>query len=270
MKIKLYLLVLAAITFTACERIVDVDLDTAPPRLVIDASIEWEKGTLGKNQTVYLRTTSPYFSDEIPTVSNAIVFITKDDTTFEFTEIESGIYVCNNFEPEFDATYELTVIVDNQTYKATETLRSVPIIDNIQQNNEGGFFGDDIEIKVFYTDNANTNDFYLSKFQPNFTAIPEFDVSEDRFFQGNTIFSRYSSEDLQPGSQLDFKLSGISERYYNYMNILLSIAGSNGGSPFSSPPSTVRGNIVNTTNLSNFALGYFNVSETTSAIYIVE
>ena len=270
MKNRIYLILIAAITLSSCERIVDVDLITAQPRLVIDASIAWEKGTLGNEQTIFLTTTSAYFANEVPTVSNAIVYITNGANTFEFLETSPGRYFCNTFIPEFNANYELTVIVNNQTYTAVETLKSVPGITEIQQNNEGGFIGEDIEVKIFFDDNGSTDDFYISKFKPDFTAIPEYDVFEDRFFQGNTIFALYSSEDLVPGSQVDFKLSGISERYYNYMNILLSVAGSNGGSPFSSPPSTVRGNIVNSTNANNFALGYFTVSETTSLNYTIE
>jgi hypothetical protein len=41
------------------------------------------------------------------------------------------------------------------------------------------------------------------------------------------------------------------------MSILVSIAGNSGGDP-SSPPATVRGNIVNTTDSANYPLGYFS------------
>ena len=270
MKSKIYLIILAFITLSSCERVIDLDLETAKPRLVVDAAIDWKKGTPGNEQTIYLRTTSGYFANEIPTVSNAIVYITRDNLTFDFLETEPGTYFCATFVPEIDATYELTVITNDQTYTATETLKAVPVLGEIQQNNEGGFTGDNIEIKVFFTDNGATNDYYLSTFKPDFTVIPDYGVVEDRFFQGNTIFAIYSDEDLISGSVVDFRLSGISQRYYNYLNILLSIAGSNGGSPFSSPSSTVRGNIVNTTSPKKYALGYFSVSESTSTTYVVE
>ncbi len=45
------------------------------------------------------------------------------------------------------------------------------------------------------------------------------------------------------------------------MSVLVSIAGNNGGGPFQSPPATVRGNIINTTNSANYPLGYFSLSE---------
>jgi hypothetical protein len=54
------------------------------------------------------------------------------------------------------------------------------------------------------------------------------------------------------------------------MSILLSIAGNNGGGPFQSPPATVRGNIINTTNPSNYALGYFSLSEMDTKNYTIE
>ena len=69
---------------------------------------------------------------------------------------------------------------------------------------------------------------------------------------------------------LNIILSCISSQYYNYMNVLLAIAGSNCGSPFQSPPATVRGNIINTSNETNFALGYFTLSEVATANYTVQ
>jgi len=70
---------------------------------------------------------------------------------------------------------------------------------------------------------------------------------------------------------LNIKLYGISERYFNYMSILINLAeGGSGGGPFSTPPSTVRGNVVNQTNEGNYALGYFRLSEVDTLDYIVE
>ena len=75
---------------------------------------------------------------------------------------------------------------------------------------------------------------------------------------------------MKPTDVLNFTLHGISERYYNYLNILLNIAGSDGGGPFNSPPATVRGNFVNQTNPDNFAFGYFSLSEIDTKTYTVQ
>jgi hypothetical protein len=54
------------------------------------------------------------------------------------------------------------------------------------------------------------------------------------------------------------------------MNILVNIAGNTNGSPFQSPPATVRGNIINTTNFDDFVLGYFSVSEVDTKNYVIQ
>lgn len=259
------------LSVVGCEDVIDVDLDNSNPRLVIEASIQWKKGTNGNEQKIKLSTTTDYFSNTVPVVSNATVFITDSSTTYNFIEIaNTGDYVCTTFNPVIGETYNLTVIANGETYTATETLKPVPTIDTIEQNNEGGFLGDEIEVKFFFQDNGSRDDFYLIQFNPNFNILPEYDVVNDEFFQGNQMFGLYSNEDMKAGDILSFTLHGISERNYNYLNILLGIAGGNGGSPFSTPPATVRGNFVNQTNPDNFAFGYFSVSETDSRTYVIQ
>lgn len=270
-KAHLYFLLLTTILVTSCEKVIDVDLNTMEPKLVIDASIKWQKGTLGNEQTINLTRTNSYYSDQIPTVSGATVFITDaTNNVFNFVEnTPNGSYICTNFIPVLNRSYVLTVISNGETYTATETLKSVPSIDSVAQQDNTGFSGKDIEIKTFYTDNAATEDYYLFKFKPSFTAIPIYFLQEDRNFQGNQIFGLYRSDELKSGQNFEITLSGISKQYYNYMRILVSIAGSNSGSPFQSPSATVRGNIINTSTEANYPLGYFNLSEQDSRNYIV-
>ena len=263
---------ITSFTFISCEDVVDIDLSTAAPRLVIDAAIKWQKGTLGNEQTIKLSTTTDFYSTTIPTVSDATVFITDGNAIqFDFIEIPgTGEYVCTNFSPEIRQSYTLTVIYDSQIYMATEALIEVPTIDSVEQTEDGGFTGNEKEVKFFYQDNGLVSDFYLEEYNSSFTRLPEYDVIDDNFFQGNQMFGLYTNEDMKTNDTLQFTLHGISETYYNYMNILLGIAGGNGGSPFQTPPATVRGNIVNQTNFNNFALGFFRLSETDTLNYIVE
>ena len=86
-------------------------------------------------------------------------------------------------------------------------------------------------------------------------------VDEDKFFQGNEYFSKSDDDDLEIGNEIEITHYGISKQYYNYMSILVSIAGSNVGGPFQTPPATVKGNIINTTDKANYPLGYFSLSE---------
>ncbi len=270
--IKIIIAFIGLILISGCEKVVDIDLNTMDPKLVIDAAIKWQKGTLGNSQTIKLSMTNSYYDPQIPTVSGATIFITDaSNNVFNFVESNvAGSYVCSNFTPVLNRNYTLTVNVNGSTYTATETLKPVPQIDRIEQINNVGFTGESTEIKTYYTDNGTTQDYYLFKFKPSFTAIPIYFAQEDISFQGNQIFGLFRSDKLVAGQNFEVTLSGISRQYYNYMRILISIAGNNnGGSPFQSPSATVRGNIINTTNDANFPLGYFSLSEQDSRNYIV-
>lgn len=270
---KLVLLVFVSLFVFSCEEVVTVDLDTAAPKLVIDASIQWKKGTLGNEQKIKLSTTTGFYDTSIPTVSGATITVNNSNNiVFNFIEQvpNSGVYICTNFVPVIDETYVLTVLLNGETYKATEILKSVSPITSIAQNNNGGFSGTDIEIKTFFNDPGNANNYYLFKYKPSTSAIPSFEVSDDKFIQGNESFGLLINEDINAGDNIDITLNGVSKRYFEYMNKLITVAGGSSGAPFSTPPATVRGNIVNQTNAKNFALGYFNLSETDFRNYVVQ
>ncbi|MBF4516224.1 DUF4249 domain-containing protein [Flavobacterium sp. ANB] len=270
-KATLLIVLFISIFFTSCEEVVDVDLDTAAPKLVIEAAINWHKGTNGAQQAIKLTTTTGYFENVIPTVSGATVFIKNSaGQQFNFIEVpKSGRYVCTNFKPVIDEQYTLTVISNGNTYTANETMKSVAPITRIEQNDEGGFTGKDIEIRAFYNDPADVNNYYLYKYEYSNKVTSTYYVDEDKFFQGNEFFSLSDDDELKIGDKISLTHYGISKQYYNYMSILVSIAGNNSGGPFQSPPATVKGNIINTTDKNNYPLGYFSLSETDSRTYTI-
>ncbi|MFV5703789.1 DUF4249 domain-containing protein [Flavobacterium sp. XS2P12] len=271
-KITLLLVIITALFFHSCEDVIPVDLNTAPPKLVIEASINWKKGTAGNQQKIKLTTTTDYYSTVIPKVSEATITI-KNSSNIIFNFVESankGEYVCNNFIPVINESYTLTVISEGAIYNASETLKSVAPITEIIQNNEGGFTGKNKEIKSYYKDPANEPNYYLYKYIYSNQVKSNFYVDLDEFFDGNKFFSISQNDDLKSGDAIEISHYGISKSYYNYLSVLVSIAGNNGGGPFQSPPATVRGNIVNTTNSTNFPLGYFSLSEVDIKNYTIQ
>lgn len=261
-----------SIFFTSCEDVVDVKLDTASPKLVIEAAINWEKGTNGRQQVIKLSTTTGYFDQVIPVVSGAVVSIKNSkNQRFNFIEFnKTGSYICNDFRPAINEQYTLTIVSRGNTYTATETLKAVSPITRIEQKNNGGFTGKDIEVRAYYTDPADEQNYYLFKYIYSNKVTSIYYASEDKFYQGNEFYSITDDEDLKTGDEIEVTHYGISKQYFNYMNILVSIAGSNAGGPFQSPPATVKGNIINTTDKSNYPLGYFSLSESDTQKYKVE
>lgn len=271
-KITFFFVFIVASLFAGCEDVVDVDLKTAPPKLVIEASINWQKGTLGNQQRIKLTTTTGFFSSTIPTVSGAIVFITNSSNmVFNFVEVaNTGEYFCSNFVPVINETYTLTVVSNGQTYTATETLQAVAPITKLEQKNDGGFTGDQIDVKTYYNDPADIPNYYLYKYTYSNQVKSSLYVDKDEFFDGNEFFSISQNDKLKTGDKVEITHYGISKAYYGYMSILVSIAGNSGGGPFQSPPATVRGNIINTTDRANYPLGYFSLSETDHRSYTIQ
>ena len=265
--------IISSLFLASCEEVVEVDLDTAAPRLVVDASINWVKGTDGSQQTIKLTTTTGYYNTTVPVVSGATVFVTNSTgTQFNFIENPgTGQYVCTNFIPAIGEEYTLTVISGGQTYTATEKLYAAPDIGEIVQDDEGGFLNEDVEVRFYFQDELNVDNFYMVRFDSAVLPYPDYDVFDDRFNANNEMFGIFSHEDLVPGDVVRMKLYGTSERFYNYMRILITLAeGGAGGGPFSTPPATVRGNIINQTNEGNYALGYFRLGEVDTVEYIIE
>ncbi|MDR5589747.1 DUF4249 domain-containing protein [Christiangramia sp. SM2212] len=267
-RFNFYIVFIIFLGLISCEEVVDIPLEEAQPRLVIDASIEWIKGTDGKQQTIRITKTTPFYDEELNAVPNAEVKVyAESGEEFTFNYDQAGMYINTNFIPELNKTYSLEVIVDGEIYTATETFQPVVEIDYIEQLNNGGFSGEDIEIKAFYTDPAATEDYYLFEFINEDVTL---EFYEDEFTNGNQIFGYYSTEDIESGDAIEIQIQGISKSYYEFLFILRSQVGTNQGGPFETMPATVKGNIVNRTNQENYPFGYFRLSEVDSMNYIVE
>lgn len=260
--------------FSNCEKVVDIEVPPIQPKLIIDASFEvfFDKIPVNANTVVKLRLSADYFEETIPTVTNATVFLTdlSNNTIINFSDEDAdGNYEpLNPFIPIDNVTYELTIIYDNETYKGTATkVKSTPL-SKVEQGDKTLFSGEEIELKISFKDNILEENYYLFNIDfYNFLTI------EDRFFNGtNYNFSYfYEDENIEFPQEIDIKISGITKDYFTYFRVLVDQSGQNSGGPFETVPSSLLGNMINTTNESNFPLGYFHISETdTFTISLVE
>ena len=271
---KRYLLpVLLFFFLSSCEKVVDVDVPSIEPKLIIDASFEvfFDENPVTTNTVVKLRLSADYFEPSLPIVTNATVFLTNlsNSTVINFQDANAdGNYEpTTTFLPEENVTYELTVIYENETYKGTATrVKSTPFT-SVTQGDETLFSGNETELKIAFTDDANAENYYLFDLTNNiFLAI------EDRFFNGADYnFSYfYDEEELKVPTAVKIKMSGITKEYYTYFRVLIDQSGQNAGGPFETVPSSLLGNMINTTNEANFPLGYFHISGTDTFTIFLE
>lgn len=269
---KKIFIILSLILFTSCEEVIDADLVTAAPKLVIDAAINWEKGTSGSSQTIKLTTTTGYYQPQIPKVSGATVTVTNSsNTVFNFIETpNTGKYVCTNFVPVLNENYTLKVTYDGQSYTASEKLLPTPNFLDTEQKNDLGINNDEIGLRITFKDIGNQRNYYLFRVDSDLNPFPEYQYVDDQFTDGNTMPWLYSHEDLVKGKKIYFTQYGVSENYHNYIKLIINAsAGANNG-PFQTIPTKVRGNIINQTTEKNYALGYFRLGEMAKSDYTIE
>lgn len=256
-------------SFASCEDVVNLDLETGETKLVIDAEILWKKGTAGNEQTIKISETASYYSGSTPKVSGAQVRVENSSgEVFTFNETEAGVYKCTNFIPVINMDYTLFVDVKGQSFTAKEKLTSGSAINQIEQKIVPDFGGEDIiELTFYYNDPADQTNFYVTDYQSSFLIYPQYEITDDEFYNGNEISTRFSNEDMKAGDVLNITHRGVSKNYFNYMKLILEASSSN---PFSVPPGNIRGNIINTSDANNFALGYFRLCETDQISYTVK
>ncbi|UZO80527.1 DUF4249 domain-containing protein [Aquimarina sp. ERC-38] len=266
---KKILYILLVILYSSCEDVIEVEVPTAEPKLVVNAAIKLfpNNPEIFSELAITLSLSSPFFENKDTRVEGATVFITDLTTSEVFNYLEFGgpgnegtyfpDFSSSNFVPRFDTEYELTIIYNEEVYKAVTSMQPSVPIDSVVKGNSSLFQGDEVEVIITITDNPDQDNYYLFDLDLNL-----FLPSEDRFFQGETFPFSYFYEMIEEDRELEIRLLGIDREHFNYMNLLLEQSGQNAGGPFQAPPATLRGNIVNTTNPDNIALGYFSISET--------
>ncbi|MDA9126731.1 DUF4249 domain-containing protein [Flavobacteriaceae bacterium] len=263
---QLILLISLGALSTACEEVIQLDLPTETPRLAIDASL-----LMTPNQTftqvVKLSLSGNFYQEENPVVSNASVQLV-DLTNNQILNFVYDATLENfkmDFTPSFNTDYKLRVVYENETYESSieQLMHAVPI-ENLEQGGNTLFNGDEKEVIISYTDSAERDDFYLFDF-----GYQLYLATKDEFYQGNLFTFSYFYDDLLAGDQAVIKIMGINERHFNFMTILIDQT-EDGGNPFNTTPSTVRGNISNLTNPDHYPMGYFRLSETYSASLVLE
>jgi hypothetical protein len=269
MKIDIkFSILLLMVLITSCTDVIDVDVPEAKPRLVVEASLDWEQGTAGNVQTILLSLSTPYFdSESINYVAGAEVKVTNNNTSevFNFLDNNNGSYATTNFVPIVGDEYSLEIVYNNETYTAVETLMPVTGINSVYQSKDQGFNKDFLEVNVTFDDPAGIENFYLLKFKQQGNFLPELVYISDEFTDGNEMHVFYEKEEFKAGDVVEINLYGISKQYYNFIRLLIDQ--SSDGGPFATIPAELKGNCSNQTTPENYAFGYFRLTEVSKEVF---
>ena len=261
---RLLKLIILIIIFHSCEKVIDIETEFDDKRLVIDANISKHRDSIDGIASVKLSETIPYFSDQESIVKNASVKIETNQIVYNL--------VYNNDKKEYSSIIEninkeefvLSIIRNENTYTSSEKLITTPKIKSVIFGDRKSLNKDEVELRVTFIDPPEKGNYYLWKFGPKKSGKYDYLPALDKYINGNEFtFSFFidKTEYLQNSDFINIEINGISENYYNYLNILTSQAGAQNGRPFSTSSSIIRGNISNLVSEEKFPLGYFRVYE---------
>ena len=262
--------------FSACEDVVDIEVPTSEPRLVVEGNILDQPAP----QEVRLTYSSEYFSQgAAPAVTGATLVLTRGDgviDTLVERETEPGTY-----ETQQDGVLGEIYVLDILTplgkhfRSLPEELLPVTPIDELSYRFEEPDTEEDDTLYVVMIDAIeppNTRNYYQWKVyvngelqdEPGDLSYARDDFVQDRVDDVEIFFS----SDIQNGDTIRVEQYSISETYYEFLNELFTQTAFIGGI-FDPPPAPIKGNIYNVDDPNDYALGFFHASSIRDAETIV-
>jgi hypothetical protein len=278
MKYILPILVFATMLMS-CEETVKLDLKQTPPTVVIEGQVTNRVGL----QSVKVSMTADFYSTtKTPRVTTAVVTV-KDDQGNEFPFVHNpnnvsdldGLYLPQdeNFVGEIGRKYTLTVVVNGKTYTATDDLAPVIPIDSLKyrlnedEAEDPKDFGKAHEVLIFAREPQDQINYYLFKFYRN-DSLKYYNDTDIYFSNDEYLAEKIDGIETPiyyaPGDEARVEAYSISRAGYVFYYDLSSILNNDAGGMFGPVPASPR------TNLSNGALGFFQVSAVNSASITIE
>jgi len=257
-RILISLLVLAGLT--ACEKEIDIDLNSTEPKLVIEALLD----DSGNGAWVKL-TQTVNFSDTLapPVQFGALVVLVRltNNTRDTLQQLPDSAYVLPNYVPVYGEEYAFEITHQGNFYRATARMPQSISLDSLVIDpifGTGGLPGTlpqqrNALLYAFYNDPAGERNYYQLQAFQNDTVTANLFLYNDEINSGALQISPVFVQTTING-RIRVELQHINEAVFRYVTNLNTNIGQSSASP-ANPIS----------NFSGGALGYFKLYAATSA-----
>ena len=263
-RFKRYLIFLFPVIFYGCEKVIEVNLNEAAPKIVIEGNISSDNNFA----EVKISMTSSYF-DTLPgdKVSGAKVVVTDNEGgKFIFRETKEGLYKSPGISLKQGNTYQLSVESGNEIFLATSKLNSPVPIDSVKTFYEPGssFIDEGYYLNVYFTDPKGVENFYRIKVFRNGKekkSTDDFIVFNDRYVEGNNVKITLFNDPYEINDTVRVQLISLDKDAFEFHRTFIDLVNTNPGSAAPANPNT---------NFSNGALGYFSAWSSDNAVFVIK
>lgn len=260
----LYIILIISVSWicTSCRKVIDLDLNSSNPEIVIEGNVSNGPGPYVVQLT---KTINFDETNNFPPVNGAVVTIRDNiGNTDILTEGPTGVYKTTSLTGVPGRNYFLEVNAAGKLYQSSSTMFTPVTIDELTVDSFTFGAVANKYINVKFRDPEGVKNFYRIIEIINGDTLDIINVGSDRFSDGLEIVAAvFSDEDpkLKSGDEVEILLMSIDENVYNYLNELSDVL--NGGGQSAAPANP-------TSNISNNALGYFSAHSISSSTIIVE
>lgn len=256
--IKIYLIIILAAALIGCEDVIQVELDSAEPQIVIEGSV-----TDGNSPTiVYISKSGDFYEPSIfEDVTGAAVTISDSRGNSEdLVETADGVYETNSIIGRPGDTYNISVNSGGEAYRAESTMPLENIkLDSIviKQSSFGRNKEEKYDLWIYFQDIPDVKNYCRFRVFHNNVLRGGFPLYDDRLSDGNYIEGRIrfneEKDEIKVGDEFRIELLNIDRANFDYFNTAndVSASGDGGMGPGSVAPTNPN------TNWDNNALGYF-------------
>jgi hypothetical protein len=252
----IYLLLSVAIIFSSCEKVIDLPLDAAAKKYVIEGAITDMKGGC----RVLISQTKNFNEDNsFESVSGAAVSITDgNNNTISLPETSPGIYADSLIKGMPGRTYAMHVNINGTAFESSSTMPFKVNMDSLYVTDDFLFGEVRKTPNVEFRDPRGTGNNYRFILYVNGVKRKNIYISNDSYSDGNFssvklfLFGDGDDDDdkkIKSGDKIGVDMLCISPDVYKYWYSL--DAGATGNNSSASPANPVS-------NISGGALGYFS------------
>jgi len=253
-KLKAITSLIAVCLFSACEKVVEIDLNEANPKVVIEGNVMQGAG----NNTIMLTKTDSYFeSNEFELLTGVRVIVTDHEGDDHLlTELTDGIYSGMGLDGTPGGTYRLNIELEGQSLSSTSTMPSFVKIDSLSFEIREGFRGngghpgkESYIVRCHYQDDAAEENYYKFNVWVNGKKELGFLIQDDELNNGKAAEFPFFRSTTNSGDTVRVQLLSIDEPTYTYFTGLSEGGGFGGASAAPGNPQS---------NIEGDALGYFS------------
>lgn len=260
------LLIIVVTMMSSCEETIIIETGPLDDRVVIDGLITDQN----KHYVKLTRTRTFYATGPTEPIENAVVSVSDNvGNVYSFVHNPNDVagqdgfyYPVNAFQGQVGLVYSMNVEVDGERYTAQEEMLPVTTIDSlsvivnleelVEPEDEGRFF----EVLFYASEPQGRKDQYLFKYYRDGEIVKDF-PTDIYFADDNLLGERIDDVEIAgfyaEGDLVTVEMYSLTQEAFIFYSDFFNLQNNDGGL-FSPPPANPR------TNLTNGALGYFQVS----------